>query len=197
MTKRRQARELVLKGLYAYEILQRVVQEIFEDLSSGGTLTEEHLKLARQYMRTVVKNLDFLDEELIRLVENWEIERIALMDKIILQIFEDLSSESTLAEEHLKFARHYMETVIKNFEFLDSEITRLAENWEIERIALMDKIILRMALCEIHFMPDIPEKVAINEAIDLAKQYSTMESSAFVNGILDAAISGSSSSSKK
>jgi len=48
-----------------------------------------------------------------------------------------------------------------------------------------------MALCEIHFMPDIPEKVSINEAIDLAKEYSTLESSAFVNGILDAAISGS------
>jgi len=104
-------------------------------------------------------------------------------------IFADLAAESQLAEEHLKFARYHMETVIKNIEFLDSEITRLAENWEIKRIALIDKIILRMALCEIHFMPDIPEKVAINEAIDLAKQYSTLESSSFVNGILDAAIS--------
>ncbi len=139
MTKRRQARELVLKGLYAYEILQREIDVIFEDL---------------------VK-------------------------------------ESTLAEEHLKFAKFSIEKVIENFEFLDSEISRLADNWEIERIALMDKIILRMALCEIHFMPDIPEKVAINEAIDLAKQYSTLESSAFVNGILDAAISGPPASPKK
>jgi N utilization substance protein B len=139
MTKRRQARELVLKGLYAYEILQREIDVIFDDLANG----------------------------------------------------------SSLAEEHLKFARYHMEMVIKNFEFLDGEIARLAENWEIERIALMDKIILRMALCEIHFMPDIPEKVAINEAIDLAKQYSTMESSAFVNGILDAAISDSEHPSGK
>lgn len=137
MTKRRQARELVLKGLYAYEIHQRDIDSIFEDLVPG----------------------------------------------------------CPLGEEHLKFARFYMAMVIEKSEFLDGEIARLAENWEIERIALMDKIILRMALCEIHFMPDIPEKVAINEAIDLAKIYSTLESSAFVNGILDAAISGSRPSS--
>jgi len=135
MTKRRQARELVLKGLYAYEIHQRDIDTILENLIP----------------------------------------------------------ESSLGEEHLKFARHYMALVIEKTEFLDGEIARLAENWEIERIALMDKIILRMALCEIHFMPDIPEKVAINEAIDLAKIYSTLESSAFVNGILDAAISGTGS----
>jgi len=133
MTKRRQARELVLKGLYAYEIHQRDIDTIFEELLP----------------------------------------------------------ESPLGEEHLKFARSYMALVIEKSKFLDGEIARLAENWEIERIALVDKIILRMALCEIHFMPDIPEKVAINEAIDLAKIYSTLESSAFVNGILDAAISGS------
>ena len=133
MTKRRQARELVLKGLYAYEIHQRDIDTIFEELLP----------------------------------------------------------ESPLGEEHLKFARNYLALVIEKSKFLDGEIARLAENWEIERIALVDKIILRMALCEIHFMPDIPEKVAINEAIDLAKIYSTLESSAFVNGILDAAISGS------
>jgi len=132
MTKRRQARELVLKGLYAHEILEREIDDFFDDLVR----------------------------------------------------------DSVLAEEHLKFARYYIELVIKNAAFLDEEIGRLAENWEIERIALIDKIILRMALCEIHFMPDIPEKVAINEAIDLAKIYSTLESSSFVNGILDAAISG-------
>jgi N utilization substance protein B len=133
MTKRRQARELVLKGLYAYEICPRDIDEIFNELAP----------------------------------------------------------ESNLGPEPLRFARQYMENVISHGAFLDGEIARLAENWEIERIALIDKIILRMALCEIHFMPDIPEKVSINEAIDLAKEYSTLESSAFVNGILDAAISGS------
>ena len=131
MTKRRQARELVLKGLYAYEIYPRDVEEIFNDL--------------------------------IR--------------------------DSALEEDHRKFARYYMDLVVKNIELLDREITRLAENWDLGRIAIIDKIILRMALCEIRFMPDIPEKVSVNEAIDLAKEYSTTESSGFVNGILDAAMS--------
>ncbi len=130
MTKRRQARELVLRVLYAYEILPREIDEIFDDLGE----------------------------------------------------------ESGLTGDLLQFARGYVDLVLKNVERLDREIAVLAENWDIERIALVDKLILRMALCEIYYMPDIPEKVAINEAIDLAKEYSTLESSAFVNGILDAAL---------
>ena len=82
---------------------------------------------------------------------------------------------------------------MENIDFLDAEIVRLAENWDLDRIAVVDRIILRIALAEIHYMPDIPEKVAINEAIDLAKLYSTLDSSSFVNGILDAAISPTSS----
>ena len=61
-----------------------------------------------------------------------------------------------------------------------------AENWEIQRIALLDKLILLMAICELYFMDDIPPKVTISEAIEIAKRYSTEESSSFVNGILDA-----------
>ncbi len=133
MTSRRQARELALQALYAYRIHEREVGELIVDLAV----------------------------------------------------------EKNLAQEHLDFSRRLVETVITNATFLDDEISRLAENWEIERIAVIDRIILRMALAEINFMPDIPPKVAINEAIDLAKKYSTLESSSFVNGILDAAISNS------
>jgi len=132
MTGRRQARELVLKAIYAYDIYQRDPGEIFAELAA----------------------------------------------------------DSGLKEEHLEFARRLMDLAFEHVEFLDNEISRLAENWELSRIALIDRIIIRIALTEIHYMPDIPEKVAINEAIDLAKQYSTVESSSFVNGILDAALSG-------
>lgn len=133
MTKRRQARELVLKSLYAYEILPRDAEEIFAYLTD----------------------------------------------------------ESGLEDEHIRFARGYFDLVVEKREFLDREISVVTENWDIERIALIDKLIIRMALCEMYFMPDIPEKVAINEAIDLSKIYSTLESSAFVNGILDAALAKS------
>ena len=58
-------------------------------------------------------------------------------------------------------------------------------NWEFDRVALIDRILLTLAICEIHFLDEVPPKVSISEAIELAKEYSTSESSGFVNGVLD------------
>jgi transcription antitermination factor NusB len=68
---------------------------------------------------------------------------------------------------------------------LDAHIQRVAENWDIRRMAVVDRNVLRLASYELLFTNDVPPKVAINEAIDLAKRYSTADSGAFVNGILD------------
>jgi transcription antitermination protein NusB len=67
----------------------------------------------------------------------------------------------------------------------DILIKRKAEHWDFHRIALIDKILLRMAVCELFHFPDIPPKVSINEAIEIAKAYSTDNSGTFINGILD------------
>ena len=71
---------------------------------------------------------------------------------------------------------------------LDQIIANHVEKWELERIARLDHIILRMAICEIRFFDDIPPKVAINEAIEIAKKYSTDKSDKFINGVLDAVL---------
>jgi len=71
-------------------------------------------------------------------------------------------------------------------EALDKDIASVVENWEFKRIALLDRLILRMALCELIHFDEIPPKVTINEAIDLAKDFSTQQSGRFVNGVLDA-----------
>ncbi|HNL26402.1 MAG TPA: transcription antitermination factor NusB, partial [bacterium] len=68
---------------------------------------------------------------------------------------------------------------------MDVLIRARAQNWEFERIALIDRISMRMALCEILFFEDIPPKVSINEMIEISKRYSTDKSSKFINGILD------------
>jgi N utilization substance protein B len=68
----------------------------------------------------------------------------------------------------------------------DGKISQQLENWELKRIAVIDKVILRMALSEIFYLDDIPPEVSINEAIELAKKYSTARSSKFINGVLDA-----------
>ena len=70
--------------------------------------------------------------------------------------------------------------------WLEKVITQHLDNWEINRIALLDKLILQMAISELYFMDDVPPKVTLSEAIEIAKKYSTEESSSFVNGILDA-----------
>jgi len=68
---------------------------------------------------------------------------------------------------------------------VDEWISAAAQNWQLSRMAVIDRNILRLATYELLHEPDIPDKVSINEAIDLAKTYSTAESGAFVNGILD------------
>jgi N utilization substance protein B len=67
----------------------------------------------------------------------------------------------------------------------DQLITQYAEHWDLERMAVVDRNILRLAVHELLWQPDVPPKVAINEAIELAKKFGTAESSRFINGLLD------------
>lgn len=89
-------------------------------------------------------------------------------------------------DPNLKFARLLAERTAEHEQLLDDHIRRKAEKWDLTRIAILDHIILQMAICEFLFFDDIPVKVSINEAIELAKEYSTGQSGRFVNGILDA-----------
>jgi transcription antitermination protein NusB len=83
------------------------------------------------------------------------------------------------------FARLLLETVLEKSEILQALIIPKLKNWDPERIALLDMIIMKMGVAEFLFFETIPPKVTINEYIDLAKDYSTAQSGQFVNGILD------------
>ncbi|MDF1544337.1 MAG: transcription antitermination factor NusB [bacterium] len=84
-----------------------------------------------------------------------------------------------------EYARFLFDAVIKGREWADSIISSHAANWKLERIAVIDRNILRLALVELDKSPDVPVRVVINEAIELAKTFSTGQSFGFVNGILD------------
>lgn len=86
------------------------------------------------------------------------------------------------------FAQELTRKVLTHAKDIDDKITKRVTNWEMNRIALIDKILLRIGICEILFFPDIPPKVSINEAIEIAKDYSTAGSAKFINGILDAVL---------
>ncbi len=84
-----------------------------------------------------------------------------------------------------EFAELIVKGVVNNIKTIDEVITKYATNWEINRMAIVDRNILRAAIFEILFMSDIPPKVSINEAVDIAKKFGDKDSGRFVNGILD------------
>jgi len=83
------------------------------------------------------------------------------------------------------FAEDLLRGVIGNLPEIDAKIRGLADNWDFERLAVVDRNILRLAIYEMFYRPEIPPVVSINEAIEIAKKFSTAESGAFVNGLLD------------
>jgi transcription antitermination protein NusB len=87
------------------------------------------------------------------------------------------------------YARVLVEGVIVNRERIDGLLTAYSEAWSLERMPLVDRTVLRLAAFEILFCPDIPDAVAIDEAVELAKSLSTDESPAFVNGVLSKVLS--------
>lgn len=92
-------------------------------------------------------------------------------------------------EEEIEFGMQLIRQVLANEKNFDSLIEEFAENWELDRIALIDRILMHMAIAELLHFSEIPVKVSVNEVIDIAKKYSTDKSSVFINGILDSILS--------
>ncbi|MBC8277492.1 MAG: transcription antitermination factor NusB [FCB group bacterium] len=98
---------------------------------------------------------------------------------------------------YYEFTVDLINRIQTGWEDIDVLIVDKAEKWDFNRIAIIDKLILRMSIAEILYFPDIPPKVTINEAIEIAKVYSTNNSSRFVNGILDAVYNDFKAEQKK
>ena len=104
-------------------------------------------------------------------------------------VTDTILKEAVKADKEIKrFAEQLFFKTLENRSQFNEIISRHIKNWEIERLALIDKLVLQMALCEFLYFEDIPTKVTINEAIELVKKFSTAKSGRFVNGILDASL---------
>ena len=103
-------------------------------------------------------------------------------DKAIVSFWEQ---EPEHSQEVRDFASLIVEGIYANLEAIVNKISEYATNWQIKRMAVIDRNILRMGMYELKHASGIPPKVAINEAVELAKKYGDLESSKFVNGILD------------
>jgi N utilization substance protein B len=88
--------------------------------------------------------------------------------------------------ETVEFSEQLIRSTLDNIKEIDKCITDCSEHWSLERMSIVDKNILRMAVCEFLYWDDIPPKVTLNEAIDIGKNYGSDNSGSFINGILDA-----------
>lgn len=95
------------------------------------------------------------------------------------------NDEANLNNNIVDYAYKLIEATINNSDEIDKFITKKLKNWDLKRIALIDKLILRLSLTEMFFFDEIPNKVSIVEGVEIAKIYGNTESSAFVNGVLD------------
>jgi len=105
--------------------------------------------------------------------------------ELSLDRFWSLSTQDEVEKSVKEFTDSLVRGTIKNLKAIDDEISKYAANWELNRMAVVDRNVLRLATYEIVFCEDIPPKVSINEAVELAKKYSGIQSGKFVNGILD------------
>ena len=104
---------------------------------------------------------------------------------VALDNFWQAQEQERIGEEIKVFTSELVQGARNNLDAIDKKISQYAANWQLERMAVVDRNILRLGSFELIFRKDIPPKVAINEAVDMAKKYSGQEAGKFVNAILD------------
>ena len=115
----------------------------------------------------------------------WEVGRVGAQEAI-LTYWPSLDEEADVSEELRQFANGLVKGTIANVAEIDALLAARAHNWRLERMAVIDRLVLRLAAFELRSEPETPAKVIINEAIELARTFSGEEAVPFVNGVLDA-----------
>ena len=100
--------------------------------------------------------------------------------------FEEFCAHFQVNKKSIPYAKKLVDGIQEKGDVLNQLISKFAENWRLERMSLVDRNILRLAVYEVYYQDDVPISVAINEAVEIAKRYSTDDSGPFINGILDA-----------
>lgn len=121
-------------------------------------------------------------------LSDWEDDKdmtVLLMQNFFKNNNQKINYLNLISEEKKEYSQKLLETVIDKEEFCMSLVKPKLVNWDTERVALIDQILLKMGVCELLYFPTIPTKVTINEYIEIGKLYSTPQSGQFINGVLD------------
>ena len=175
------------------DLVKKIYNALTETPEYKQYILEEHRDKAREreIIKLIFTQLMLPNEDFINHIEehfnNWD-DDADMMDQLVLAYIQKPASvqmDQLMSEDKWDFARTLLLTAIEKKEFCSTLIKPKLKNWDAERIAQLDMILMRMGICELLYFETIPTKVTINEYIDLAKEYSTPQSGQFVNGILD------------
>ena len=176
--------EDLLKKIY----LNLAASEEYREYISIESRDKKNEKAILELILTdlMLPNEDFINH-LEELFINWDddAEMMELLVTNFLQKPHQFDFNELVSKEKLDFAKLLLQTVIEKKEVSMELLKPKLKNWDAERIAALDLIIIQMGICEFLYFETIPTKVTINEYIDLAKDYSTPQSGQFINGILD------------
>ena len=190
---RQALKEYKIETLVDHEMVKKIYQKLAEsaeykeyiELQSREKKDEKRI-LEFIFTQLMLPNEDFISH-LEELFIHWD-DDAEMMNLMVLNYLQKPASYhfmELISKEKLQFGRELVKTVLEKKEFCMDMIIPKLKNWDAERIAQLDMILMRMGTCEFLFFETIPAKVTLNEYIDLAKDYSTPQSGHFVNGILD------------
>ena len=196
--------ELVKKYKVSWEFDPEIVRSIFAQLKDSEAyleylqLEDRSITAEKDIIKYIFKKIILKSVEIEQVFEekfiNWTVDK-EVLQAMIAKTFKNFSSEvpsqNKLADltpnwsEDEDFVSELLKTSIRYADEYQQLIAEKTKNWEADRIALMDTLLMRMAISELINFPSIPVKVTINEYIELSKTFSTLKSNTFINGILD------------
>lgn len=173
----------------------RESEEYFAYLNSESKSFEEDLQYALSFFKTDIANSEFVYHFLEEKSINW-MDDIDLVCSMVLKTLKTAKEGEDLEilplfkdpEDEIPFVKTLLRKTIVHDKDNEKLIDELTKNWELDRIAKMDIILMKMAITEFQEFNNIPTKVTLNEYIEISKFYSTPKSNGFINGVLDKAI---------
>ena len=181
-----------------HDIVRKIFMDILKSDEYGNYLSnsENNIEIDIKFFNNILNNFilnnkifhHMLEERSIYWIDDLPFVATIIMGNFKLQ---KIILPKTVFKNNIdkKFALNLFHLIIKNDSEYEKIIIKKAKNWDIERIAIMDQVLIKMAFCEILNMPELPINVSLNEYIEISKYYSTNKSKMFVNGLLDSAVS--------
>lgn len=194
------------EGDFVKHLFEKIEQtKAYQEYMAKETLTyEDDRELWRKLYRSVIAQNETIDEILEEQSLYWNDDK-AIVDTFVLKTIKRFEPENGAEQELMpeykddedkEFARKLLRTAITGAEAYRKLMENNAKNWDMERFAFMDILIMQVALAEIFAFPSIPVSVSLNEYVEIAKMYSTPKSGSFINGMLDSIVSQLKSENK-